>query len=73
MKASELIETLTGLVTKHGDLEVVSGLDRTGYGEKVIKVVVARVTNLSGIGFDVIDIIPSDNTAVSTIWSHRGV
>lgn len=35
MKASELIVKLQSMIDEHGDLDVVSGIDRTGYGEPV--------------------------------------
>lgn len=35
MLASELIRVLQELIEKHGDRPVVSGVDRTGYGESV--------------------------------------
>lgn len=35
MLATELIQKLQELVEKHGDKEVVSGLERSGYGEPV--------------------------------------
>ena len=35
MKASELIGLLQRAVKEHGDLDIVSGVDRSGYGEPV--------------------------------------
>jgi hypothetical protein len=36
MKASDLVNKLNKLIEIHGDITVVSGVERTGYGELVI-------------------------------------
>ena len=38
MLATELIASLIAAVKQHGDREVVTGLDRSGYGEEILAV-----------------------------------
>ena len=45
MTLSQLIFMLQKVMDKHGDLEVVSGLDRSGYGEPVVKAAVVNAVN----------------------------
>jgi hypothetical protein len=38
MLASEFVEMIKTAIEKHGDLPIVSGVNRTGYGESVVSV-----------------------------------
>lgn len=65
MKASELVQQIQDQIAEHGDREVVSGVERTGYGEPVEAIVFATNTqNLNGKVIPVFDLILSDDSFV---------
>lgn len=64
MRASELIEVLEGMVREHGDLNVVSGVARSGYGEAVIDADLVEGPGVTGCW---IDLILSEESCVSVI------
>jgi len=49
MTANQLIQRLQELVKTEGDLPVVTGLTRTGYGEEILKVLVNKAAK-NGLG-----------------------
>lgn len=65
-KASEMVAMLQSLIQKHGDLNIVSGLDRSDYGEPVVDVVVHDdVKDATGKAMVVFDILLDDSSLVS--------
>ena len=65
-KASEMVAMLQSLIQKHGDLNIVSGLDRSGYGEPVVDVIVHDdVKDATGKAMVVFDILLDDSSLVS--------
>jgi hypothetical protein len=61
---SDLIATAQGLLEAHGDLKVVSGIDRTGWGEALshLAVVTVKAINEDGKATD-------DETVVDLVFS----
>lgn len=65
MYASELIKRLEELIKENGDQRCVNGLDRTGYGEPVLKVEVVDGNNLmdiDGVSMMAFDLVLSDTS-----------
>lgn len=63
MLASELVEQLQAQIEQHGDHEVVSGLERTGYGEEVQDVRFADdPQDLEGNKVSVFDLVLADES-----------
>lgn len=66
MKASKLIEHLERKIEEHGDLHVVSGMKRTGYGELVYDIVLETEGKTLGGGVvPVFDLIMEDTSFVA--------
>lgn len=63
MKASELIVLLEDMVATYGDLHVVSGVNRSGYGEAVDDVVMIEGCTIDNLG--VVDLVLSDESMVT--------
>jgi hypothetical protein len=65
MKISELVGKLRVAMAQHGDIEVVSGLSESGYGQAIIKTDVVEGTAPGADTFmKVFDITNSFETAV---------
>lgn len=71
MKISELITSLRETLAEHGDLDVVSGLDRSGYGEEIIdanvlngKTMNEEAGDMTGPTIKVVDLKCSDESMV---------
>ena len=66
MKISELIEDLEIALREHGDLDVVSGVLRTGYGEPVEYTTVPDNTlDIEGNQREVLDLVLSESSDVA--------
>lgn len=66
MLASELIKQLQTKIEKYGDLNVVSGLGRCGYGEPVDAVMFYnKARDTAGNITPVFDLVLSDNSLVA--------
>lgn len=70
MKISEAIAALQSIQASYGDLDLVSGIDRSGYGEPVEDIEVLTAYTAGGTGFGepqvkVVDLILSDNSTHS--------
>lgn len=63
---TDLIASLTLILKEHGDLPVVSGLSRSGYGEPILQADVTEAKNTNGETEKVVDLILCDET------SHEG-
>ena len=66
MLASQLVEQLLDQIDQHGDHEVVSGVDRSGYGESVEDIVVPDVRDFSGEPITVFDLVLADESICET-------
>lgn len=67
MLASEVIAMLKAAIEKHGDLPLVSGVKRTGYGEAVIGLNLKENTvNLENQPTPVFDLVLCDDSSVAT-------
>jgi hypothetical protein len=73
MTIDEAIERLTAIKQEHGgDIELVSGLSRSGYGEMVVDIAVAIAHPYDGAKgynadtYPVVEITLDDNSAYST-------
>jgi len=62
MKATALIEQLQAAVDEHGDLEVVSGVTRSGYGEEVLSISCKTAKTLEGQDIAVLDLVLSEES-----------
>jgi len=65
MKASELIQKLQEAMGEHGDLDVVSGVAVTGYGEPVRGIARKTGQTLQGEEIAVLDLVLSDESLVA--------
>lgn len=65
MLASKLVEKIQDMINRHGDKHVVSGLDRSGYGEPVedVDVVADNLFDANGEPLTVFDLILSDESS----------
>jgi hypothetical protein len=64
MKASDLVDKLNKLIEIHGDITVVSGVARTGYGELVIDAAYmgAPLVDINEAPTEVIELVFSDES-----------
>lgn len=65
MKASQLVEALQEIIAKHGDLVVVSGVARSGYGETVLSVEIVTAKTITDEDQTVIDLVLDDESTVA--------
>jgi hypothetical protein len=67
MLASQVIEMIKAAIEKHGDLPLVTGVDRTGYGETIVDIKLASDTiNIENQPTPVLDLILNENSLVAT-------
>jgi hypothetical protein len=66
MKATALIEQLQAAVDEHGDLEVMSGVTRSGYGEEVLSISCKTAKTLEGQDIAVLDLVLSEESLLPT-------
>lgn len=66
MLVSDLVMRLNALLVSKGDMEVVSGLSRSGYGETILKLEVNKdVFDTEGKKTTVLDIVFRDESLVA--------
>lgn len=66
MMLSELIEELQNVLLIHGDVQIVSGIDRSGYGEPVESIVVRDdVKTAEGDAVVVVDLVIGEDSIVA--------
>ena len=67
MRISKALQDLLSILEKHGDIELVSGLSRSGYGEPIIEI---KVKDAYPFGVNkkekVVELILSDSTSHTT-------
>ena len=63
---TDLIAALALILKEHGDLPLVSGLSRSGYGEAVLQADVTEAKNTDGETEKVVDLILCDETTYET-------
>ena len=67
MRISKALQDLLSILEKHGDIELVSGLSRSGYGEPIIEI---KVKDAYPFGINkiekVVELILSDSTSHTT-------
>ena len=65
MKITDLIDQLTKIREEHGDLDVVHGIDQTGYGNVITNAEVQTGETEDGNELNVVDLAIDDESLVA--------